>query len=121
MDRAPLMAGGRGRRRVRPNGDTPLINSRLDDGSRHFALLPESAPSFRLLLHVFTLWGAYPTAFATDAVFESWLGFRYKGYAFSVNNQMQEWWFFVENPQCPEHILRDVARHFAKLLRARSN
>ena len=49
---------------------------------------------------------------------ESWIDFRYKGHRFSINNQFGDFWFFVQDPACPEALLSKVASHFAKLLGA---
>jgi hypothetical protein len=92
-----------------------LIDERMHDGSRHFVYLPETATPIRLLFHVFSLFGAYPTAYV-PSIFESWIDFRYRGQKFSINNQYGDFWFFVQNPECPEEILNRVAAHFAKLL-----
>jgi hypothetical protein len=93
----------------------PLLDERMNDGSRHFALLPQSKSPIRLLLHVLALPGALPTAYA-PSLDESWFDFRYRGHKFSVNNQFGDFWFFVQDPSCPEPILIKVANHFARLL-----
>jgi hypothetical protein len=92
-----------------------LIDQRMHDGSRHFVFLPESKSSGRLLLHLAGLFGALPTAYV-PSMLESWIDFRYKGHKFSINTQMGDYWFFVQDPNCPEEILLKVASHFHKLL-----
>jgi len=96
-----------------------LLNDRMKDGSRNFILLPQTVPPFRLIPHILTLWGAFPTAYVPSLA-ESWINFRYRGHKFSVNNQFGDFWFFVEDPSCPAEILERVANHFAKLLASRN-
>jgi hypothetical protein len=93
-----------------------LINDKMHDGSRNFILLPVgSTAPVRLLLRVMTLWGAFPTAYI-PGFSESWIDFRYKKYKFSINNQYGDFWFFVEQSNCPEEILIEIANHFAGVL-----
>lgn len=89
----------------------------MHDKSRHFVLLPQSTAPLRLLFHVFALLGAFPTAYV-PSVTESWIDFRFRGHRFSINNQYGEFWFFVQDPTCPDEIVEKVAAHFAKLLYA---
>ena len=67
---------------------SPLLDLRMKDGSRHFAALPET----------------YDV--------EAWIDFKYRGHSFTLNNQCNEWWFFVDDPACPDGILRQVVAHF---------
>ncbi len=93
-----------------------LIDDKMNDGSRNFILLPVgSTAPIRLIFRIFTLWGAYPTAYI-PALGESWIDFRYKKNKFSINNQYGDFWFFVKNPDCPKEILDEVACHFAGIL-----
>jgi len=93
-----------------------IINDIMYDGSRNFLLIPVgSTPSIRLLFRVFTLWGAFPTAYI-PGLGESWIDFRYKSHSFSINNQYGDFWFFVRDPLCPEETLIRVALHFEVLL-----
>jgi hypothetical protein len=87
----------------------------MNDGSRHFAVLPENKPSAQLLIHTIKLWGAIPTAYLPSLI-ESWIDFRYKGYKFRINNQYGDYWFFAETPECPDAILLRVKQHFEELL-----
>lgn len=96
----------------------PLINDLMHDGSRNFVLLPQNKSPLRVLLHVFTLPGAYPTGYLPSLVAGSWIDFRFKGHKFSINNQYGDYWFFVADPSCPEAILSKIAAHFSKLLAA---
>ena len=90
-----------------------LTDFRTRDGSRHFLSLPQDKSTFRLTLQVFTLLGAYPTAYLPGPD-EAWIDFAYRGWKFSVHNYRGEFWFFVSDPACPESLLARVASHFAK-------
>ena len=96
----------------------------MHDGSRHFGDLPENYsvedPEWhRLREHVRLLPGARITGFLTDDVTEAWIDFTYQGHRFSINNQLDDWWFFVDDPRCPDAILDRVLAHFATLLAPR--
>jgi hypothetical protein len=118
---------------VRDAGATPggwqvqpehmLLDIRMADGSRHFGDLPETYDAdqpqwHRLREHVGQLPGARLTGFVTDDVTEAWIDFAHRGHTFSLNNQAGEWWFFVEDPACPDDILGQVLEHFELLLGA---
>ena len=45
-----------------------------------------------------------------------WLDFEFRSHKFSVNNQFTDYWFFVEDADCPEKILLEVIDHFSQLL-----
>lgn len=93
-----------------------LLQYTMNDGSRNFLLLPTgSTPPIRLVFRVLSLWGAYPTAYI-PSLGESWIDFRYKRQKFSINNQYGDFWFFVENPKCPDSVLLEVANHFERIL-----
>jgi len=86
------------------------------DGSRHFADLPETV-FFDVLREITGKFaGATETAFVTDWITEVWLDFEFRGQRFSINNQQNGYWFFVENPDCPDEILLKVVGHFQKFL-----
>lgn len=91
-----------------------LLDDRMYDGSRHFLLLPNNIAPFKLLIYIPFLWGAYPIAYI-PSMSESWIDFSYKGYKFSINNQLGDFWFFVSDPLCPKDILNKVAVHFSKI------
>lgn len=84
----------------------------MKDGSRNFADLPEVVFFDELRSHGRKLTGAMEAGFITDWVTEVWLDFEYYGYRFSINNQMGDYWFNVEDPSCPDDILVEVVRHF---------
>ncbi|HQU83801.1 MAG TPA: hypothetical protein PKY59_11775 [Pyrinomonadaceae bacterium] len=93
-----------------------LLEMRMNDGSRHFADLPEAVFFDEFADHVEKLEGAEITEFITDGVVEMWLDFDYRGHKFSVNNQFGDYWFFVRDPNCSDEILLEITDHFRKLL-----
>ncbi len=66
--------------------------------------------------HVEELEDAEITEFQTNGIVEMWLDFEFSGHKFSVTNHLGDYWFFVENPKCPDEILLEVITHFRKLL-----
>jgi hypothetical protein len=88
----------------------------MHDGSRHFGDLPRTVLWYDLRDHISTLKGATITGFLTDDVTEAWIDFTYEGQQFSVNDQFGEYWFFVDDPHCPEKVLEEVLAHCALLL-----
>jgi hypothetical protein len=98
-----------------------LLDVRMADGSRHFGDVPErydvEHPEWhRLADHVRWLAGAVPAAFVTDDVTEAWIDFELGGQRFSINNQMGAWWFFVQDPACPDELMERVLVHFGEFL-----
>ena len=93
-----------------------FLDNRMRDGSRNFLALPQTRDWYATRDHVGTLDGAKVTGFVCDHVTEAWIDFIFEGEAFSINDQFGEYWFFVEDPACPDEILERVAIHFAKLL-----
>jgi hypothetical protein len=53
------------------------------------------------------------TAYITDGVTEVWVDFAFCGYTFSINDQFGAYWFFVDDPACPDALLRSVLVHFS--------
>lgn len=102
-----------------------LIDLRMPDGSRHFGGLPERAgvdPSDwnQLAAAVPKLDGAELSSSVSDEVTEAWIHFRWRGQRFAINNQFGEWWFFVDDPACPDDLLEAVLAHFERELSPRS-
>jgi len=95
---------------------TALTDIRMHDGSRHFASFAQSCDWYSVRDHVAKLSGATLTGFLCDDVTEAWIDFAYSEYAFTINNQFGEYWFFVNDPRCPEPALRMIAKHFGDLL-----
>jgi hypothetical protein len=92
-----------------------LLDIRMHDGSRHFLSLPESCPAGLLRDHLEFLPEAAVAAYLTDHVCEGWIDFIYRESQFSVSNQNGEFWFFVDDPHCPDEILHEVLNHCARL------
>ena len=89
---------------------------KMRDGSRHFVDMPEVVFFDEVADHVEVLDGAEITEFLTDGVIEMWLEFEYRGHNFSVNNQLGDYLFFVDDADCPEEILFEIVDHFRQLL-----
>jgi hypothetical protein len=103
----------------------PLIDLRMHDGSRHFGGLPEHLGAEPAEWHVLrdavsALAGAALLDFVTDEVTEAWIHFHWRGQRFAINNQHGEWWFFVDDPSCPDALLGAVLGHFERALSPRS-
>lgn len=95
---------------------TKLFDSRMCDGSRNFVDFPETVFFDKLRDRAAKLEAAKITAFITDWVTEVWLDFEFRGQKFAINNQMGDYWFFVDDPKCADEILFEVAEHFQALL-----
>lgn len=93
-----------------------LLNVAMNDGSRQFAILPQSRGWNDLREHLSRLPGAKITEFVTDGVTEAWIDFAFREHAFTVNNQFGEYWFFVQRPDCPDAVLTEVVAHARKIL-----
>ena len=93
-----------------------LFDNKMNDGSRHFVDMPVETAFFDDFAdHIEELEGAEITEFITDGVVEMWLEFTFRGYKFSVTNQLADYLFFVEDASSPEEILIEVIDHFQKL------
>jgi hypothetical protein len=93
-----------------------LLRLIMNDGSRKFGELPQTVLWHELRDHIERLDGAAITDFVTDNVTEAWIDFTCHGYRFSVNDQFGDFWFFVDNPQCPDEILKSVLTYCKLLL-----
>lgn len=93
-----------------------LLDFKMNDGSRQFAELPETVFFDKLRELAKQLDGAAETEFVTDWITEVWLDFEFRGQRFTINNQFGDYWFFVENPHCPDEILLAVVEHFQRFL-----
>jgi hypothetical protein len=88
-----------------------LLNIEMKDGSRHFGDLPQTVLWHQMRDHIGKLDGAKVTHFVTDNVTEAWIDFSYRGHRFSVNDQFGNYWFFVNDPTCPDEVLEAVLSH----------
>jgi hypothetical protein len=93
-----------------------LPNMIMNDGSRFFGDLPQTVLWYDLRAHIANLEGAVVTGFVTDHVTEAWIDFDYAGHHIEVNDQNGEYWFFVDDPACPDEILERVLAYCAQLL-----
>lgn len=93
-----------------------LTNHTMNDGPRKFAELPQTRLWHDLLDHLQMLQGAIVTDFVTDGITEAWIDFTFRGHSFSINDQFGNYWFFVNDPTCPDETLTSVVTHFERLL-----
>ena len=91
----------------------------MRDGSRCFLTLQPATGWMAFRDHVTRLEGAQITNFVTDGITEAWLDFDYAGYKFNVNDAPGDYWFFVNDPACPDVVLQAIADHFVTLERDR--
>jgi hypothetical protein len=87
----------------------------MPDDSRYFGALPQTVMWDAVHAHIARLPGAAVTAYVTDHLTEAWIDFTYRGYAFSINDQLGDYWFFVDHPACPDALLGDVLAHFCQI------
>lgn len=88
----------------------------MNDGSRHFGDLPQTASFDEMREHARKLSGVKETGYITDNITEMWLELTYRGHKFSINDQYGTFWFFVEDRDCPDSVLSEVLEHFGSLL-----
>ncbi len=93
-----------------------LFDLKMNDGSRHFVDMPEVVFFDEVADHVEDLEGAEITEYITNGVLEMWLEFTFSGHKFYVTNQLSDYWFFVQDPNCADEILLEVVDHFRRLL-----
>jgi hypothetical protein len=77
--------------------------------------LPQTTDSVTLRDHLAQLPGVKLGIFL-DSVAESWIDFELEGHAFSINDQLGEYWFFVTSPDAPDEVLERVVSHATTLL-----
>lgn len=88
----------------------------LLEKSRHFVDFPEVIFFDEFYEHVENLPGAEITEFEADGTFEMWLEFVFRENRFFISNKLGDYRFFVEDEECPEEILLEIAEHFRQLL-----
>ena len=93
-----------------------IFDIRASDGSRRFAELPQTLLWDAVRDHIAKLDGANLTGFHCDGITEAWIDFEYRNHQFTINDQFGQYWFFVDDPTCPEPVLQEVFRHFWALL-----
>lgn len=92
-----------------------ITTTLMKDGSRHFLSLPESCSAKTLRTHLENIPGVR-VCDVTQGGFQWWMSFQCLGWRFSINNPFGEFWFFVEDPCCPEEILRCLRRRLGAQL-----
>ena len=92
------------------------LKDNLSDNARHFVDFPEVIFFDDFHDHVEALHGTEIKKFEMDGILEMWLEFTFRENTFFVNNRMGDYWFFVNDPKCPDEILIEIADHFRKLL-----
>ncbi len=90
-----------------------LIDIRMADGSRHFADAGFVAPVL-LVAHLRRVPGLTVTD-VLDTPVEAWIDFTYRGHRFTMNNPLNEYSVFVEDPACPEAVLSEVASYVQRV------
>ncbi len=85
-----------------------ILDQRMNDGSRLFASIAEPGPLKRAKKVIGKLDGVEITSFVGDHSSEFWLDFIYRSKKFSINNPNGEYWFFSEDPNCDEELLREL-------------
>lgn len=93
-----------------------LLNFIMNDKSRKFAELLENCDWEVLRFHLEKLREIQVTDYITDNITTVWIDFNYKNQRFSINNQYGEYWFFSQNPVCPEEILIEIVEYCEELL-----
>ena len=92
------------------------LKAKLPENARHFVDFPEVIFFDEFHDHLEKLVGAEVTEFLMDGTLEIWLEFTFLDNKFFVNNRFGDYWFFAEDPECPEDILLGIANHFRTLL-----
>lgn len=97
-----------------------LLNVRMNDGSRHFAELPETRDWHAVRAFLEHAGGVTAVKLVTDDVTEAWVDWTYRGHQFSANNQFGAWWVFVADPDCPDTVLEEMRDTLARFLNVTS-
>ena len=92
------------------------LREKAGKDARHFVDFPEVIFFDELADHLSELFGCEITEFEADGVFAVWVEFEYRDQKFFVDNAMGDYRFFVEDPQCEEDILMEIANHMRLLL-----
>lgn len=95
---------------------TTFSNTIMNDGSRHCFDLPMTANYEAVMAHLKQLPDIAKLSLLTDDVTEAWIDFDFQGHHFAINDQHGDYWFFVDDPACPDAILAAVHSHMAQLL-----
>ena len=105
-------------RPARVTYDSP-VTAFLDDrsqGWRTFARRPETVSWVRLRRHLNEMPAAGFVDLACDRMNEAALVFTYRGHRFGVDLHEDAYRFNVQDPACPDEILREVVGYAERLL-----
>ena len=86
------------------------------DGWRQFATRRESVSWMRLRRHLDEMPNAGLVNVACDRMNEAALVFVYRGHRFGIDLRDGSFRFNVEDPTCPDEVLREVLAHADRLL-----
>lgn len=84
----------------------------MRDGTRHFGDLPEIVTFDEMYALAMASPEIEVKDFVSDQVTEMWLDLEFRGNRFSINNQSGEYWFFVDDPKCPDETLLGLLELF---------
>ena len=93
-----------------------LIDVRTEDGSRHFARLPEGADWDALCNHLKQLPEVSVAQLVAEWTAEPRIEFTYQDHRCTVRRQEDEYCFFVRDPRCSDVPLYRLALHCERLL-----
>ena len=85
-------------------------------GWRHFAARAESVSWMRLRRHLNAMPGAAFVDVACDRMNEAALVFTFGGHRFGVDLHEGAYRFTVQDPACPDEVLREVVAYAERLL-----
>jgi hypothetical protein len=91
----------------------PLMNTIMRDGSRHFLTLRETCRACDVRARLELAGGIRVCQLSHGGGFQWRMWFQCLGWRFSVTNPFGELWFFVEDPGCPDDVLRCVMRRIS--------
>ena len=84
----------------------------MRDNSLLFFDMLENISWNELRSQIKSLHDAQITGWLTDEITEFWLDFTFRGYRFTINNPMGEFWFFAEDAKCPQEVLDVIINQF---------
>ncbi|MCB1445365.1 MAG: hypothetical protein KDJ87_06065 [Rhizobiaceae bacterium] len=93
-----------------------IMNVIMRDGTRHFLTLRETCRPDEVRARLETAGGIRVCQLSRGG-FQWRMWFQCLGWRFSIANPFGELWFFVEDPGCPEDILRCLRRRIVASLR----
>jgi hypothetical protein len=93
-----------------------LIDIRTRDGSRHFLSLPQLAAWIVLRRHALQLPQLKILNFMEGDDLQARLEFSFLGHRFLIQHIDRQHHFFVNDPDCSDLIVYQVARHFSQLI-----